>query len=624
MEEEIAAGEKHSTVSGSNEREKTVSPGQFHTTPKGSKFSQERRDFMQRSPSEEVLVKYRACPPTWQKTSSSLGQSHVTAKGSKLSKERRDFMQRSPSEEVLVKYMPSPPTWEQTTVPSGQSQTTPMGSKVFQERRDFMQRSPSQELLVKYMPSPPTWQQTTAPSGQCHVTPKGSKLSKERRDFMQRSPSEEVLVKYMPSPPGKSKESPETSRENRLTVSGSNEQQTTAPSGQPHATPKGSKFSQDRRDFMQRSPSQEMLMKYMPSPPMKSKQSGETSRSGDKMSRISNHRGRRVVSHYSSAPLLSQSPIKTSPFRTSPSPRKPNSAPVQMSSAFYWPLNCEEQSYRPEMSNVSTLEEVNRRQEDDVDRLWRRKMKNGQWDRASASHQMLEKNGEKEEVFKVKNMEQNSQCSNSYQLSSDWKVEEGQNVPFSAPKLLHQRDPKMSKTQQVEEREMRTGRVADKSDGSSKSKMNDCHTNVQTSQVRGKAKRYNHVPQQEGFSKTEKDGSQSTTQSDFHFQEEDFEGFHSATHMKQDVRVVIQKAMNSRHTDCTTDVKEQNGDNDLTPVSQNSNLNVAKYVAMRKSSPDSFVAQLIANSKTLTLYDSVESPTLQERKKKRSNIKKNG
>ena len=46
---------------------------------------------------------------------------------------------------------------------------------------------------------------------------------------------------------------------------------------------------------------------------------------------------------------------------------------------------------------------------------------------------------------------------------------------------------------------------------------------------------------------------------------------------------------------------------------------------MSSSSPDSVVAQLIANSKELTLFDSTESPSLQERKKRARAIrKKNG
>lgn len=57
---------------------------------------------------------------------------------------------------------------------------------------------------------------------------------------------------------------------------------------------------------------------------------------------------------------------------------------------------------------------------------------------------------------------------------------------------------------------------------------------------------------------------------------------------------------------------------DLAPTFGEGELNVPKYVhdMMRSSSPDSFVSQLITNSKGLTLYDSTESPTLQERKKK--------
>lgn len=46
-----------------------------------------------------------------------------------------------------------------------------------------------------------------------------------------------------------------------------------------------------------------------------------------------------------------------------------------------------------------------------------------------------------------------------------------------------------------------------------------------------------------------------------------------------------------------------------------SKQNMTNGIGPRTFSPDSFVAQLIANSKNLTLNDSIESPTLQERKK---------
>ena len=73
-----------------------------------------------------------------------------------------------------------------------------------------------------------------------------------------------------------------------------------------------------------------------------------------------------------------------------------------------------------------------------------------------------------------------------------------------------------------------------------------------------------------------------------------------------------QKDMSTQHIASTADVEEHFGNNDATAIINDDKLNVAKYVhdMMRTSSPDSFVAQ-----KNLTLYDSIESPSLQERKK---------
>ena len=85
------------------------------------------------------------------------------------------------------------------------------------------------------------------------------------------------------------------------------------------------------------------------------------------------------------------------------------------------------------------------------------------------------------------------------------------------------------------------------------------------------------------------------------------------------------KAVN--HAQKTVDFQDEVGTAGLTPFFAEGELNVTKYVhnVISISSPDSVVAQLIANSKELTLYDSTESPSLQERKKRARAIrKKNG
>ena len=76
-----------------------------------------------------------------------------------------------------------------------------------------------------------------------------------------------------------------------------------------------------------------------------------------------------------------------------------------------------------------------------------------------------------------------------------------------------------------------------------------------------------------------------------------------------------------------TNAQERQNNTNLNPTNRENNLNVPKFVRdmVWNSSPDSFVSQLISASKRLTLYDSVESPSLKERKKKaRSVSKKNG
>ena len=69
------------------------------------------------------------------------------------------------------------------------------------------------------------------------------------------------------------------------------------------------------------------------------------------------------------------------------------------------------------------------------------------------------------------------------------------------------------------------------------------------------------------------------------------------------------------HPQKTMDFQNVTGTAGLVPTFAEGELNVPKYVhsVMNRSSPDSAGAQLIANSKELTLYDSTESPSLQER-----------
>ncbi|KAJ7356158.1 hypothetical protein OS493_026541 [Desmophyllum pertusum] len=357
----------------------------------------------------------------------------------------------------------------------------------------------------------------------------------------------------------------------------------------------------------------------------------------------------------SSAPLSRLSPSRISPSSASPSPTKSYSAPPNMPSAFQWPsiqeqLNFKDnytdasessqnpmgrvstkekgvnvhiphppQHNRPGMSSEkSTNKELNERQEDKVKR--RPRLKSDQWRPVSAFPKMLPtrtsfaaEQTKSEEFLKAKNLEHNS-LSTSYTcpLQDYTKSDGGQSVSFSEPSFRQGRDQKMLSKQRGNEREMNAATIPVKRDGLLyKRKLDD---NVQ---VESEGRQKHDAPQRkrrERFSQTKNDAGPLTTPNEHsdgkleqNVFEEVFELFPAAgSRALEAVSRPPQKAMNFQHVvgtaaDAISETKSKRG--------------LSNGVQSGNSSPDSFVAQLIANTEKLTLNDPIETPALQERRK---------
>ena len=142
----------------------------------------------------------------------------------------------------------------------------------------------------------------------------------------------------------------------------------------------------------------------------------------------------------------------------------------------------------------------------------------------------------------------------------------------------------------------------------------------------------NHGPAQKTrvrFLKTESDGAEPTplgearsSRKDQSVEEECFEEVFDLPRADSQTPIMVKhlqhETINRQPINGTADVEDQHGATDVSSSFVKEKPNVPKYVhdMKQRSSPDSFVALLIANSKNLTLFDSLESPTLQERKKK--------
>ena len=450
---------------------------------------------------------------------------------------------------------------------------------------------------------------------------------------------------------------------------------------------------------------EEPAMKYIPRPPMKSEEPQELMSAS-----FRTHRGRKILSHSNSTPL-SRGPQRPRP---SPSPKQPNSAPVQMMSVFQWPAiqrqtdhNHNSQSVQSSMSGMNgkqvdkegehphllpqirrpgsakksqaslscresnnrqayeakrrttSYRESDKRHDDEAKRRTtptdgyenvggfpprcKLFMKAKQWQPASASHHrdpsstpnMQENN--RREIKKAMNNVKLLQCGNvrkkiicptksaplprpSPSMTSPSFASPSLRKPSSAPMQMmtaFQWPVIQGRIDQVQV-------TCNPSQARSRMITGEYHGSAQKTRVR--------------FLKTESDGTEPTplgearsSRSDHSMEEECFnEVFDSPPSADSQTPIMVrcfQQETISRQASNGTfqdghgndvDVENYHGNNYVTPIPVEDKLNVPKFVhdMMRKSSPDSSVAQLIANSKNLTLYDSVESPTLQKRKRK--------
>ena len=84
---------------------------------------------------------------------------------------------------------------------------------------------------------------------------------------------------------------------------------------------------------------------------------------------------------------------------------------------------------------------------------------------------------------------------------------------------------------------------------------------------------------------------------------------------QQSVSGLPQKAMSVDVAGVAADHEKNHSEDMIVLCDTARKLNASNGIGQRSFSPDSFVAQLIANTEKLILNDSIESPTLQERKK---------
>ena len=380
----------------------------------------------------------------------------------------------------------------------------------------------------------------------------------------------------------------------------------------------------------------------------------------------STHRGRRIARHTQSVPLRRQS-------AQSPSPSKPNSAPVQMMSAFQWPAIQElktdqdnafidseesvqrsvgrngEQIHLPGDSKKSHATLAHKWQEDEVKRRTtlsgdckggrrlppRQELKTGQWRQASASLRSVPRMPNKQESSEKDTRKAVNNRMNHPPLPTPPGkklvcIRNSAPLPKRSPSKIMSlpKKPNSAPLQMAPAFQFRPAIQA---------QSDQVQTTASPSQGKSNIIRYRyHPPQQKRrvrFLKTESEGPESAPhgeerfhQTDRYLAENEFEEVFdlSATAGSQQTPNVVsrfpQKPMSTQHKAGTVHVDEH----DDTFVYGEGKLNVAKYVhdMVRNSSPDSFVAQLIANSEKLTLYDSLESPTLMERKRKARALRK--
>ena len=322
----------------------------------------------------------------------------------------------------------------------------------------------------------------------------------------------------------------------------------------------------------------ETVEKYSARPLLKSKQRHELARG--EASPVPTNRGKKLVCHTASAPL----PSKMSQPSASSSLKIPKSAPIQMVCAFQWPTIQEKDDRK------NTLSPTRRSGASKKPHAYRKSVERQQ-------DEMKRRATLSEDKIKITQRGKKRVCA---QTSAP--------LPRRSPFPFVTRKPKSAPVQMAPV--FHWPSIPEESDQS-------------TSQAL--SVRYKYAPMQKRrvrFSKTESDGCGLSAVGEAD-ESEIADVFDSTPTVSSKIMPKVvsrfsQKTMSTQHIARTADVEEHFGSNDVTLIIKQNKLNVSKYVhdMVRTSSPDSFVAQLIANSKNLTLYDSVESPSLKERKKK--------
>ena len=404
----------------------------------------------------------------------------------------------------------------------------------------------------------------------------------------------------------------------------------------------------------------EAMVRYSPLPPVKSKPPRAVT-AGEKVTVIHQRRGTKLVSFTNSAPL----PSNSSSAIASPSPQQSMSAPVQPPCTFQWPTVREGTGHK----RNSVIPKAVQRSPEGRERKGREDLADPfplTQTRRSGATKMSS-------VCRKSVKDQQDEVTRGVSLSKKWKRD------FLRSPVSSQRETaslKMPNLQGSSGKEMKAVNYKEASlRETSKStlppmrhgKRNLCVTNSspvprrtypklpplksqpqsapakmvpafpwtahalpEENPVRdpsGVVKNKNVHPQKRRvrFLKTESGGSELAPHSETCSIENECDDVFESIAMVSPRASTMASCLTQKTAD--TNAQERHNSTDLNPTNRENNINVAKFVRdmVRNSSPDSFVSQLISASKRLTLYDSVESPSLKERKKKaRSLSKKNG
>lgn len=409
----------------------------------------------------------------------------------------------------------------------------------------------------------------------------------------------------------------------------------------------------------------EAVVRHSPLPPVKSKPPRAVTASekvaGEKVTVIHPRRGRKLVSFTNSAPLPSNNSLAIA----FPSPQQSMSAPVQPPCTFQWPTVREGTGHK----RNSVIPKAAQRSLEGRERKGREDLE----DPFSVTQTRRSGATKMSSLCRKSVKDEQDEVTRGVSLSKKWKRD------FLRPPVSSQRETaslKMPNLQGSNGKEMKALNYKEASlRETSKStlppmrhgKRNLCVTNSspvprrtypklpplksqpqsapakmvpafpwtahalpEENPVRdpsGVVKNKNVHPQKRRvrFLKTESGGSELAPRSETCSIENECDDVFESIPMVSPRASTMASCLTQKTAD--TNAQERQNDTNLNPSNRENNLNVAKFVRdmVRNSSPDSFVSQLISASKRLTLYDSVESPSLKERKKKARYLsKKNG